>query len=62
MSPRDTMLLHQYLYYVAALPVWTDYQYDMFCREHGMDGGGGSSREGDYPLHVIEEANRMLPA
>ncbi len=59
-NPQKTVLIHQYLYYVAASPVWSDYQYDMFCDKHGVEGGGGSDRECDYPEDVIQEAREIL--
>lgn len=55
-----TMKVHQYLYYVVAKPVWSDYRYDMFCKEHGLDGGGGSDCADDYPYDVISEAHDLL--
>lgn len=47
------MKAHQYLYYVEARPVLSDYEYDKFCREHDLEGGGGSDRASDYPPAVI---------
>lgn len=51
-SPESIVLAHQYLYYVLSDPVWSDYKYDMYCRRHGIDGGGGSDRAKDYSLEV----------
>lgn len=58
-SPEDIVQAHQYLYYVHARPIWTDFEYDRFCKKHGIEGGGGSDLENDYPLHVKILANRM---
>ena len=58
-SPADQVKAHQYLYYVAAKPVWSDYQYDVFCKEHGIEGGGGSDRAQDYSPEIIKLAEGM---
>lgn len=58
-SPNDLMLAHQYLYYVVSRPVLTDYQYDRFCEEHGLDGIGGSDLASDYPPAVVALAERI---
>jgi hypothetical protein len=42
------MKAHQYLYYVAGTPVWSDYEYDKFCRDMKLDGKGGSDLESSY--------------
>jgi hypothetical protein len=59
-TPEDVMRAHQYLYYVLARPVLTDYEYDRFCRDAGLFGGGGSDRASDYSEHVIKIANQLL--
>ena len=45
---------HQYLYYVLALPVIADEQYDAMCNDLGVFGGGGS----DCARHYSDEARR----
>ncbi len=59
-SATDVMLAHQYLYYVAARPIWTDYEYDQFCNLHGLDGSGGSGLADKYPERVKQLAQEML--
>jgi len=59
-DPNKTVLVHQYLYYVLAKPIWSDYEYDLFCHKHSIDGGGGSDRASDYPQDIIDEANKLL--
>jgi hypothetical protein len=54
------MQAHQYLYYVLAKPVWTDYEYDMFCKRNGLQGGGGSDCADHYAPEVIAEAAKIL--
>jgi NAD-dependent DNA ligase len=54
------MQAHQYLYYVLANPVWTDYEYDMFCKRNGLQGGGGSDCAKDYSAEAIAEAAKIL--
>jgi NAD-dependent DNA ligase len=56
---EKTMRVHQYLYYVKCKPVWSDYDYDAFCKKHGLDGGGGSDRESDYPEDIKKLANDL---
>ena len=58
--PETTMKVHQYLYYVLAKPVWSDRAYDMFCREHGLFGGGGSDLASDYTDEVIQMASDLI--
>ena len=56
MTPEEVMLAHQYLYYVVDLPVIQDREYDAFCDEHGLFGGGGSDRGQDYDWVVKDFA------
>lgn len=41
------MRAHQLLYYTGR-SVWSDYNYDLFCKKHGLDGNGGGGDERDY--------------
>lgn len=56
------MQAHQYLYYVESHPVVSDYEYDMFCKEHGLFGGGGSDLASSYSPKVISIAKDLLNA
>ena len=47
-EPASVMKAHQYLYYVKLAPVISDYEYDTYCREHNLFGGGGSDMECSY--------------
>lgn len=47
-DPEKIVKAHQYLYYVLGTPEWSDYEYDMYCRDNGVDGGGGSDLETSY--------------
>jgi hypothetical protein len=58
-KPESLMLAHQYLYYVKARPIWSDYDYDMWCRAHGFMGGGGSDSERDYDYTIKVLADDM---
>jgi hypothetical protein len=40
----------QYLYYVEGVSLLSDQDYDFFCKEYNLFGGGGSDREADYSL------------
>ena len=60
MNPRLVMKAHQYLYYVANRPVMSDYDYDMFCKANGLEGGGGSDRAIDYTQEEIALALHLL--
>lgn len=53
------MRAHQYLYYVECCPVLSDIQYDKFCRDNNLDGGGGSDRITDYTLTEINLAQDL---
>ncbi len=55
-----TVKAHQYLYYVLCRPVWSDYQYDLFCKEHDIEGGGGSDCADHYHPKVISLAHKIL--
>ncbi len=57
---QDIALAHQYLYYVSSSPIWSDHEYDQFCKRHGIDGSGGSDLEDQYPKHVKAIAQHML--
>lgn len=47
-DPEKIVKAHQYLYYVLGAPVWSDYEYDIYCRDNGADGKGGSDLESSY--------------
>ncbi len=51
---------HQYLYYVLATPVWSDLKYDSFCKEHGIEGGGGSDMASSYSPETVKLADKLL--
>lgn len=51
-TPSDIMMAHQFLYYVLCKPVWSDRQYDEFCKRNNLCGGGGSDRYCDYPERI----------
>lgn len=59
-TPADIVSAHQYLYYVRVAPIISDYEYDQYCRKHGIDGNGGSDRAGDYSGKIIGLADRMV--
>jgi len=59
MTPEQIMQAHQYLYYVKGRPVWTDSEYDYYCKRHGLFGGGGSDRASDYTKDVIAYAESL---
>lgn len=59
-SPRDFMLAHQYLYYVASSPIWGDFEYDKFCEKNGLEGNGGSDVASSYDPKIITLAKEML--
>jgi hypothetical protein len=52
------VLIHQYLYYVMNAPIWSDYEYDRYCKAHGLEGGGGSDRASDYSAEIANLAKR----
>jgi hypothetical protein len=54
-TPQQIVAAHQYLYYVLQAPVWSDYDYDRYCRQHGVEGGGGS----DCADHYSEEIRAL---
>lgn len=56
------MRAHQFLYYVRCRPVISDFAYDMFCKKHGLDGGGGSDRASDYTPEEIAHATNLANA
>ena len=55
-TPEDFVKAHQYLYYVKSDSVWSDLQYDTYCKEHGLFGGGGSDSAADYAPDIIRLA------
>lgn len=59
-TPEQTMKAHQYIYYVLSNNVWSDYEYDQFCKRNGLDGNGGSDLASNYPPEVVELARAML--
>jgi len=59
MNANLVMRAHQYLYYVQCRPVLTDHQYDSFCKQHGLFGGGGSDRESDYTDEEKDMARKI---
>lgn len=64
MTSEQALLLqqaHQYLYYVRCAPVWTDFQYDLFCKEAGLEPGGGSDGAEDYSKEARRLADSLLP-
>jgi SAM-dependent methyltransferase len=62
LSPPPAMIMeaHQYLYYVRATPVLSDMEYDNFCKQHGLNGGGGSDMESSYSEGVRSYAQKLL--
>lgn len=58
-APEEIMQAHQYLYYVKSEPIISDYEYDMFCKEHGLFGGGGSDLWDSYSERVRSLAEEM---
>lgn len=56
-SPEEQMRAHQFLYYVLGTPTLSDFEYDMFCKNNNLFGGGGSDCASDYSL-----ADRQLAA
>ncbi len=59
-NPELLIMAHKYLYYVKAMPVLTDYQYDLLCSRYGIEGGGGSDRESDYSDEEKQLAGKLL--
>lgn len=60
LPPEQIVQAHQYLYYVLVNPVWSDYEYDMYCAKHGINGGGGSDLASSYPMAIRAIALNML--
>ncbi len=60
MSMEQVVQAHQYLYYVLSRPVLSDFDYDMLCRQHEIDGGGGSDCESHYTPEVKALAEDFL--
>ena len=60
LPPEQIVQAHQYLYYILAKPVLSDYEYDMLCKKHGIDGGGGSDMASSYPVAIRAIALNML--
>lgn len=59
-TPKQLQQVHQYLYYVVGQTVWTDWQYDEYCKEHGLEGGGGSDCAEHYAPEIREAAKALL--
>lgn len=60
LPPAQIIKVHQYLYYVLNDPVLSDYEYDMLCKKHGINGAGGSDMASDYPPAIRAIALNML--
>lgn len=63
MTPEEARLTqeaHQFLYYVLARPVWSDREYDTFCRQHGLEPGGGSDCADHYSPEAQAKARALL--
>ena len=60
MDNEQIMKAHQYLYYVLGFPVLTDQEYDRFCSDNGLFGGGGSDRDEDYSADTKALADAIL--
>lgn len=58
-SPLTLVRAHQYLYYVLAQPVLSDWDYDALCRHHGIEGGGGSDMAESYTEEEKALARRL---
>jgi len=54
-TPQHVVKAHQYLYYVLGTAVWSDYDYDKYCRKYGIEGGGGS----DCAEHYSEDEKKL---
>jgi hypothetical protein len=57
---RQLVRAHQYLYYVLCKTVWSDFEYDRFCKAHGIEGGGGSDSARDYTAEEIALATSLI--
>lgn len=57
-TPQQIMLAHQCLYYNGDA-VWSDFEYDQFCKKHGMDGSGGGGNYSDYPSEIVAIAEQL---
>lgn len=60
--PEKIMKAHQYLYYVKCKPVWSDAEYDKYCKDNGLSGNGGSDLESSYDKDVVELADSYTPS
>lgn len=60
MKIQDIVAAHQYLYYVLATQVWSDYEYDKFCRDNGIDSKGVSDLESSYTEEQKQLARKLL--
>lgn len=59
-NPLEYIRAHQYLYYVLAVPVLSDHEYDKFVRWTCLDDGkGGSDRADDYTMRERMLARRI---
>lgn len=59
-EPEYEIYAHQYLYYVLAQPIWSDYEYDKWCERHELQGGGGSDLESNYHPAIKFLAKQMI--
>lgn len=59
-TPAQLVRAHQYLYYVLSRPVISDHVYDLYCRDHGIDGGGGSDLDSSYTDEERALAQQLL--
>lgn len=57
--PEQMVLAHQYLYYILTTPIWSDYEYDNYCKKHYIYGGGGSDLKSSYSSAIIALALNM---
>ena len=55
----EIIIAHQYLYYIEATPIWSDRDYDFFCNDRNIEGGGGSDLASSYPKYIVELAHKM---
>jgi len=62
-TAEEIMLAHQFLYYcgpaLGLSPIWSDYHYDLWCKEQGLESNGGSDSPSSYVPKVIVLAEIM---
>lgn len=56
---EQIMKAHQFLYYVESKSVWSDFEYDQFCKRHGLEGSGGSDLASDYAPVIVALAREI---